>query len=97
MQCAENDDELREIFTVDEALDLLYSTGYTKPTQNITLTDRDDLLNVLLDFHLMARVKMEMDQFKVGLSTFGFIDQIKKNPAIWRPYFVPSSNKLSAG
>ena len=97
MQCAENDDELREIFTGDEALDLLYSTGYTKPTQNITLTDRDDLLNVLLDFHLMARVKMEMDQFKVGLSTFGFIDQIKKNPAIWRPYFVPSSNKLSAG
>ena len=40
VQCAENDDELWEIFTVDEALDLLYSTGYAKSTQNNYNFDR---------------------------------------------------------
>lgn len=86
-----------EIFALDEATDLLYSTGYSKPTSSITLGDRDELLSVLLDYHLMAKVKMEMDQFKAGLGTFNFLERLKNNPAMWRPYFVPTDIKLSAG
>lgn len=88
---------MQEIFGTEEAIDLLYTTGYTKPTQSITLADRVDLLHVLLDFHLMAKVKTEMDQFMLGLNTFELIDRMKKNPLLWKPYFVSSSKKLSAG
>ena len=86
-----------EIFALDEATELLYSTGYSKPTSSITLEDRDELSSVLLDYHLMAKVKMEMDQFKAGLGTFNFIEQLKSNPAMWRSYFVATNIKLSAG
>ena len=63
----------------------------------MTLADRGEILNVLMDYHLMAKVKMEMDQFKAGLGTFGFTERLKNNPAMWRPYFMPTPIDLSAG
>lgn len=97
VKSAESDDKIQEALSTDEAIDALYSTGYTKATKSLTLTDRMDLLSVLLDYHLMAKVKSELDQFRNGLNTFEFIDHVKQNPAVWRPYFVPSSNVLTAG
>ena len=52
---------------------------------------------VLLDFHLMARVKTDMDQFRDGLNMFGFLDMVKTDPEIWRPYFMCEDAKLTPG
>ena len=71
---AENDDELRRIFAMDEVLDLLMIKGFHKAISKLSIADRSDLIAALLDYHLMAKVKAEMDQFLEGLSTFQFLD-----------------------
>ena len=55
---------------------MLYATGFKRPSSSFTIADRTDLLHVLLDFHLMARMKSEMDQFKKGLGTFDFVSKL---------------------
>lgn len=94
---AESDNDIQETFETDETIDALYSTGYTKATTHLVLADRMNLLNILLDYHLMAKVKSEMDQFINALNTFGLLDHIKQNPVLWKPYFTPPSEQLTAG
>ena len=76
LKSAESDSDIQEAFATDEAMDTLYSTGYAKATTHLALTDRTDLLNVLLDYHLMAKVKSETDQLLSGLSTFNLLDHV---------------------
>ena len=76
---------------------MLYSTGFKKPLNSITIMDRDDLLHVLVDFHLMSKVRSEMDQFTKGLCTFNFISKMKESPSLWKPYFVYVNEELTAG
>ena len=47
-----------------ENMDLVVQTGFRKPLIHLTIKDRHDLISSLLDYHLMAKVKTEMDQFK---------------------------------
>lgn len=82
---------------MDEVADMIFATGYKKPLNLLTIADRGDLLRVLLDFHLMAKVKSEMDQFKKGLGTFDFISKVQQNPKVWKPYFAYMERKLTAG
>lgn len=97
LKSAESDSDIQEAFGTDEAMDTLYATGYAKATTHLALTDRTDLLNVLLGYHLMAKVKSEMDQFLSGLNTFNLLDHIRQNPVLWKPYFAPPSQQLTAG
>lgn len=76
---------------------MIFATGFKKPLTSLTIADRGDLLDVLLDFHLMSKVKSEMDQFVKGLGTFDFISKVKQNPTLWKPYFVYADRKLTAG
>jgi len=94
---AGNDNELQKVIILDDVADMLGATGFSKPLSLLTIADRSDLLHVLLDFHLMAKVNSEMDQFKKGLGTFNFINHLKQNPKLWKPYFVFMDKKLTAG
>lgn len=95
---AENDHDIQVLFQMDEALDLLMATGYrNKAVKDLTLDDRSSVVTALLDYHLMAKVKAKMDQYKDGLSTLGFFDMMKQNSAIWEPFFVYTSNDVTAG
>ena len=40
---------------------------------SLKLSDRHTVLGALLDYHLMIKVKAEMDQFK-GLQTLGYLE-----------------------
>lgn len=62
---AENDDEVKVVFAIDEGIDLLSATGFRKPFCSLQLSDRPSILSALIDYHLMVKVKTEMDQFKV--------------------------------
>ena len=57
---------------MDEALDLLMTTGFRKPISHLTISDHLYLSAALLDYYLMAKMKAEMDQFCEGLNTLGF-------------------------
>ena len=73
------------------------ATGYRKAVADLTVNDCSSVVKALLDYHLMTKVKAEMDQFRDGLSTFGFLDMMKTNSTIWKPFFVYSSSDMTAG
>lgn len=97
MNEAENDDDVKLVFAVDEAFDALVATGYRKAVCSLGLPDCPNIIRALLDFHLMAKVKTEMDQFREGLNTFQFLDLVKANPEMWKPYFMYSGTSLTPG
>ena len=95
MNQAENDDDLRVCLSIDECLELLLATGFCKPVCNLALDDRPNIIAALLHYHLIARVKAELDQFIEGLSTHDFLNIVRKDPNMWKPFFVHSNSKLT--
>ena len=94
---AENDDELQVVLAMDETLDFLIAAGFRKPVSRLSLSDCPDLISVLLDYHLMAKVKTEMDQFIDGLRTFNFLDMLRADPNVWRPFFIRDTSRVTPG
>lgn len=94
---AESDDEIRVYLGTDEGENLLYATGYCKPVSFMTVQDKHSVASVLLDYHLMVKVKAEMDQFKAGLSTLWFLELLQSNPEIWEPYLMAIGEPFNAG
>ena len=48
--------------------------------EKVCNSDSSSITPALLDFHLMAKVKIEMHQFRDGLNVFGFLDMVKPIP-----------------
>ena len=94
---AENDDDIKLCFSIDEGASLLNETGYRKAVCSLKLSDRPAVLGALLDYHLMIKVKAEMDQFKEGLQTLGYLEALQSNPSIWQEYFLYADVLLTAG
>ena len=94
---AENDTELRMVFIMDEALDLLTATGYRKAAAQLTLDERHNVVDALLDYHLMGKVKAEMDQFIDGLGCIGLLEALRENPASFAAFFLYTDVKLTPG
>lgn len=88
MDEAEDDDQLRHVFDMDETLSLLLETGFRKAVSLLTLSDKGLLRSTLLDYHCMVKVKAEMDQFAQGLDVLGAHQLIKKFCVLSKPYFV---------
>ena len=89
---------MRSIFANGEELDLLTVTGLRKPVTSLTTGDCVSISKALLDYHLMAKVKAEMDEFKCGLEVLGALDLIKSNPSLWETYFIHNDkDNLSPG
>ena len=93
----ENDDDIKVVFAIDEGMDLLLATGFRKAVCNLTTSDRPAILSALMDYHLMAKTKAEMDQFREGLTALGFLDTVRKNPEMWESFFVHKNSSLTAG
>ena len=94
---AENDDDVKMIFFVDEVSALLTETSYRKPLINLTLSDRSNLKSVLVDYHCMLKAKAAMDQFSEGLQRLQRHDLIQRFPSLLKPCFVSSGKKITAG
>ena len=98
MEDAENDDDVKVIFNVDEAAELLFATGFRKAVCSLGLQHVSLIKSSLIDYHCLLKVKAEMDQFLEGLSLFGMLDAIRKKPEVMKPLFMAqTSNKVSAG
>lgn len=94
---AENDDDMKVCLSIDEAAALLNETGYRKAVCSLRLSDRPAVVGALLDYHMMIKVKAEMDQFKEGLQTLGYLDVLQSDPSIWEPYFIHANQPLTTG
>lgn len=93
---AENDDDMKVCLSIDEASSLLNETGYRKAVCSIKLSDRPSVIGALLDYHLMIKVKAEMDQFK-GLQTLGYLEVLQSDPSVWEDYFINANRPLTTG
>lgn len=78
-------------------MDLLLVSGFRRPVSSLTLKDCQSLKQALLNYHLIAKVKAELDQFKEGLHLFEFYDLLLSDPEMWKPFFLYSSNDLTPG
>lgn len=94
----ETNDDIKVIFSVDEAFELLYATGFRKAVCDLTLEDTAIIKSSLIDYHCILKVKAEMDQFLEGLESLGIIDAIKSQPEVMKPLFVAEISKtITAG
>ena len=85
MEDAENDDDVKVIFNVDEAAELLYATGFRKAVCSLGLQNVPIIKSSLIDYHCILKVKAEMDQFLDGLSIFGILDAVRAKPDVMEP------------
>ena len=44
----------------------------------------------------MIEVKAEMDQFKEGLQTLGFLEVMQSDPSLWDEHFLDKTLPLTA-
>ena len=88
---------MKRCFEIDDAVPLLYDTGYTKSINDLRLIDKSAIIMALIDYHLMVKVKAEMDQFKDGLVTLGFLRFLVSMPKEWESYFLTPHRKVNAG
>ena len=93
---AENDDELRMAFAVDEISALLMETGYRKAVMHLTLYDKPSLRAALLDYHCVLKVKAAIDQYAEGLQQLMVLDLVQKFPSLAKPFFVSNGKKTTA-
>ena len=84
-------------FATDEGEALLSETGFRKPLSQLTISDRQPIIDMLLDYYIMVKVKAEMDQFKDGLQVLGFLKVLQENPQLFRQYFMNVEVPLTAG
>ena len=61
------------------------------------LCDRQPIIDMLLDYYIMVKVKAEMDQFKDGLQVLGFLKVLQENPQLFQQYFMNVEVPLTAG
>lgn len=97
MQAGECDDDIRMCFATDEGEALISETGFRKPLSRLTISDRQAIIELLLDYYMMVKVKAEMDQFKDGLQVLGFLKSLQENPDLFRQYFINVEVPLTAG
>ena len=60
--------------------------------------DKPSIIMSLIDYHLMVKVKAEMDQFKDGLAALGFLNLLVSTPKEFECYFLATDlQKVTAG
>uniref|UniRef100_A0A1X7V4W6 Uncharacterized protein n=1 Tax=Amphimedon queenslandica TaxID=400682 RepID=A0A1X7V4W6_AMPQE len=88
LDIAVSDDDVKQVFHVHNALDMLCSTGYRKPMESFTLTDKDSLKSSLLNYHLLYKVKCETDLFIQELETAEIVTIIRTSPDVFKGLFM---------
>ncbi len=54
-------------------MDYDFEADYRKPVSNVSLSDKEQIISVLLDYHLLIKVKCCIDQFIEGLEILNYL------------------------
>ena len=54
-------------------VDYDFEADYRKPVSNVSLSDKEQIISVLLDYHLLIKVKCCIDQFIEGLEILNYL------------------------
>ena len=94
---AEHEEDLHNALSMDEAMSMLMEAGFRKPISQLKIVDKSVIRQGLVDYYLMVKVKMHMDQFAEGLQQLKILDAMRAYPAVFQPLFVYTEMKISAG
>lgn len=86
---------LQATLASNEACDLVSETGSRRSLATIDMTDREELIDSLTQYHLLVKVKCSVDQFIRGLENVGILSLIRSNPEVWKPLFVYTGAHLT--
>ena len=92
---AENDDDVRLLFEIEEAHTLLLETGFSCPLISLKLSQRSDLKAALIEYNCLIKPKASMDQFVEGLGIAHNL--LKCYPGLCKSLFVFDQAPLTAG
>lgn len=73
----------------------LHYIGFKKPVMNVTLVDRNEIIDIL-KCHCIKVALPEINQFCDGLKALGVLDYIKQYPDIMRDFFVDNAIRLTS-
>ena len=93
MIAAQTVEEVKDAFQDEISSSLLTECGMIGPFQY----KKEEILSVLLDYHLMIKMKAEMDQYIEGLEQLGVLVAVRNNPDLFRDFFVYNEVPISAG
>lgn len=92
---ANTDEDICVLFMMEELQALLLETGFSRPLNNLNLSDKNSLRSTLVDYHCMVKAKASIDHFAQGLGHA--LDLIRTYTEYSRPLFVAESTVLTAG
>lgn len=93
MIAAKCDEDIKAAFNDEISAGLIVECGLTGPLQ----FKKDELLSILLDYHLMIKAKAAMDQFLDGLKTLGVLEAVRDNPKVFQDFFVYKVVPITGG
>ena len=88
---------MRTVFDDAENTNLFLETGYRKAISHLDISEKSDLLSVIIDYHCMLKAKAANDQFLQGLQVTGVLDCVRKFPDIMKSLFCFNKSTLTAG
>lgn len=96
LQEQEDEAEFRELLA--SHTDILFDSGYWRPTTMATLLDRDEIVHTIFIHQTIYSCLAELDQVKAGLNVLGVADKLSKNPDLLMDFFTSINiKKLTAG
>ncbi len=76
---------------------LIFETGFRKPLSQINHEHINGIIQLLIDYFCMMKVKAAIDQYAEGLQDLGILTCIQQNPSEWKKFFLQDKIELSAG
>ena len=72
---------------------ILIDAGFTKPVCRLTLTDKEELIQMVALQNTIILCSQELQQLCEGLSALGVANLIRKYPALLKPFFTIQENQ----
>lgn len=85
------------MFNNSENANVLLETGSLMVLSSLKISDKANLLSLMIDYHCIIKPKAAIDQFIEGLQCSGIMHYMQHYPVIVKPLFCQPKSPLTAG
>lgn len=96
VEAAATDEQLCTIFNDEENQSILLEAGCHMVLSSLKLSDKANLLSIMIDYHCIIKPKAAIDQFVEGLSSTGVMHYVQHYPNIMKALFCQAKSSLTA-
>ncbi|CAB3987907.1 G2 M phase-specific E3 ubiquitin- ligase-like [Paramuricea clavata] len=91
---AQTNDELTNILSEDETLSLLSLVGYRGVPSRETLSSKENIVRSITVKAVIEPQLSMLSQLEEGMRMYGFLQEVKDNPELFRPVFVADASSM---